>query len=78
MIVFVAGFTSLEEDIGVLRGAADNRFFRTQGMLGIERIVNTFHHGAQVVVGQKFDFFDFVRGAETVKKVHKRYARTQG
>lgn len=73
----VAGFAALEEDVRVLRGTADDRRFRTQSVFGVEPVVYAFKHGAKVVVGQKFDFLDFVRSAETVKEVHKRNAGTQ-
>ena len=77
VIVRIAGFAALEEDVRVLRGTADNRSFRTQSVFGVEGIVHTLEHCSQIVVGKHFDFFDFVRSAETVKEVHERNARTQ-
>ena len=77
VIIFVGSFAALEEDVRVLRRTADDRGFRTQRVFGVELVVYAFEHGAEVVVRQQFDFLDFVRGAETVKEVHERNARTQ-
>ena len=46
-------------------------------MFGVELVVYALEHGTKVVIGQKFDFLDFVRSAETVKEVHKRNAGAQ-
>jgi hypothetical protein len=35
-------------------------------------------HGPHIVIGQLLHLLDFVRGAETVKEMHKRNARGQG
>ncbi len=44
--------------------------------MGANHIV--IDHCTQVVIGQTFDFVNFVGGAEAVEKVHKWNARTQG
>ena len=36
-----------------------------------------YEHGAQIVVGKQFDFFDFMRGAETIKEMHERNTAAQ-
>ena len=73
----VGSFAALEEDVRVLSCTADDRRFRTQSMFSVERVVNAFEHGAQIVVGKQFDFFDFMRGAETVKEMHERNTAAQ-
>ena len=69
IIINVSSFTTLEEYIRILCGTADNRIFRAQSMLGIKFIINVFQHCAQIVVGQQFNFFNFMRSSETIKKM---------
>ena len=69
---------ALEIDVRVLRGAADKRFLRVQGagaMVGNQLVAD---HGPNDLVGNHFDFVDFVRGAETIEEVHERHARLEG
>ena len=73
----VGSFAALEENVGVLSGAADNRSFGTQSVFSVESIVDAFEHGFQIIIGKQFDFFDFVRSAETVKEMHERNAAAQ-
>ena len=72
-VIRISRFTTLEKDIRVLRRTANDRFFRTQSMLCIERIINAFQHCPQIIIGEQFDFFDFMRRSETVKEMHERH-----
>jgi hypothetical protein len=71
VVVGVGGLANLEEDIGILGGAAQH------GMIGGERALamldDAVHvdQGAHVVFIQHFNLIDFVRGAETVEEVQE-------
>ena len=73
----VARFGHLEESVGVLRGAADNRMVGRQAALAVGPDQVRIHHGAQILVGQLFDLADFVRGPETVEEVQDWNPRLQ-
>ena len=77
IIIFIAGFATLEENVRVLSRTADNRSFRAQCMVSNKINVNAVKHCSQIVIGQQFDFLDFVRSTETVKEMHERNAGTQ-
>ena len=78
VVVFVAGFASLEVNIGVLSGAVKLR------MLGVQsaflEIFDILHIDdfLDVFVVDHFDFRNFVRGAEAVEEVKERYACAKG
>ena len=74
VVVGIGSFAALEEYVRILGGTADNRGFRAQSVFGVELHVYVFDHRFQVIIGKQFDFFDFVRSAETVKEVHERNA----
>ena len=67
----IRGLADLEEDVGILRRAAQH------GMVGRERALAVLDdavqvdHGAHVGVVQHFDLVDFVRGAEAVEEVEE-------
>ena len=69
LVVLVAGFTVLEENIAVLMRTAHHGTLGVQGVLA-ER-VNSVHiaHFLQVLVIPHGDLLDLVRGAETVEEV---------
>ncbi len=72
VIVRIAGFTSLEEDIRVLGGATENRMFRiqrtlTEGLDGIH-----VDEGSKLFIIPNLNFLQLVRGAETVEEVQER------
>ena len=72
----VGGFARLEVDVGILRGAADDRMVRREAARdGAHQFV--IDHGADVVHGELFDFGDLVRGAEAIEEVQKGNARFQ-
>ena len=78
VVVFVAGFASLEVNIGVLSGAVKLRmlgvqsaFFEIFDILHIDDFLDVF-------VVDHFDFRNFVRGAEAVEEVKERYACAKG
>ena len=73
----VAGLARLEEDVRVLRGAAQDGAVRRQGALPVLPDQLVGEHGAQVVVAQQLDLGDLVRGAEPVEEVQQRDARAQ-
>ena len=72
VIVLVASFTSLEEDIAVLSLAAENRMFRVQSVSS--ECVNCIpvEHFCQIVIVPCFDLLDLVGGTETVEEVEER------
>ena len=78
---FVVGrsaFAGLEEDVGVLGGAAHD------GGVGAEPVVSVVAHevvvdeGPHVVVGDEFDLHLFVAGAEAVEEVDDGHAAFKG
>ena len=72
--LLVARLTALEEDIRVDRGAAGG------GVLRVERVLAEclegvhVHQRAQVLVVERLDLLDLVRGAEAVEEVQHRHA----
>ena len=76
-VVRLAGFASLEEDIGVLGRAAKNGAVGAECALAEGDEVLIVHHRADGFVGEGSDLGDFMRGAETVKEMQERNARFQ-
>ena len=77
-VVRIGGLPRLEEDVGVLRGAADDRVVRRErpGAVGPDQIVTD--HGPEVLGRERLDLGDLVRGAEPVEEVQERHPRLQG
>ena len=71
-IIRVGGFANLEEHVGILRRSAQDGVIRRQSVFAVEVHRQTVDEFAQLIVGNDFDFVDFVRRAETVKEVHER------
>ena len=71
VVIRIAGFARLKEDVGVLRAAPQHRMIRRKRALAV--LEDTIHidEGAHVVFGEHFDFVDFMRSAEAVKKMQE-------
>ena len=73
-----AGFARLEEDVGILRGAAN------EGAVGAERVlpelddVFVVDQRADGLVADGENLADFVRGAEAIEEMNERNARFEG
>ena len=76
--LLVARLAALEEDIRVDRGAAGEGMLRVERVLaeGLERI--HIDERAQILVVERLDLLDLVRGAEAVKEVQHRHAAVDG
>ena len=77
LVEAVGRLTSLEEDVRILRGAADDGPIRRKGAQAVLCYQIVVDHGAHVVKGQLLDFLDLVGGAETIEKVQEGNARPQ-
>lgn len=75
-IELVDGFASLEVDVGVLGGSAQERAVGRKGprLVGRDQIV--VDHRPHVVISQLFDLLNLVAGPEPVEEVHERHARS--
>ena len=67
----------LEEDVGVLRRAAQHRAIGRQPALAMREDQRLGDQRAQVVVGELLDLRDFVRRPEAVEEVQERNARLE-
>ena len=74
VIVGIAGFPRLEEDVGILRGAAQHGMVRRKRALPMLKNAIHVDQGAHVVFGEDFDFVFFVRSAEAVEEMQERDA----
>ena len=77
VVKFVDGFARLEVHIRVGGGTAHRRVFGVEPagfMFFHQFVVNHFVH---LFFGQRFHHVQLVAGAETVKEVHKRHARSE-
>ena len=78
IVVVVAGFAVLEENVAVFSHAAGYR------SVGVERSFAEFCNSLtveqrfEVFLLEHFDFLDFVRCAESVKEVYERHAALYG
>ena len=73
VVVLVAGFASLEEDVAVLSLTAEHRMLGVQGAAA-ERIHSIpIQHLSQIVIVPHLDLLDLMRGAETIEEVEERY-----
>jgi hypothetical protein len=73
-IVFVNGFTALEEHIGVLRSPLDGRMVGGQSARAHRSHEIIVDHGAHVVEGQFFNFLDFMRSPKPVIEMDEGHA----
>ena len=76
VVVGVAGFAALEEDVGVLGGTARGWGVRGEPAQPVLQHQLVRKHGAHDVLADDVDLVDLVRGAEPVEEVHERDART--
>ena len=71
VVILVAGFSCLEEDVGVLSGTAEN------GMLGVESALSEFvdslhvDHFGKILVIPDFNLLNFMAGSEAVKEMNE-------
>ena len=75
VVVGIACFASLEEDIGVLRRAANRRVFGRESAVMASNDEVFVDECASIFERQIVDFVDFVRRAEAVEEVEERNAR---
>ena len=68
----------LEVDVRVLRGAADERPLGGQRAVAVRTDQLLGHERPQVVVGERLDRVELVRGAEAVEEVQERHPRLEG
>ena len=77
VVELVDGFATLEVDVRVLGGAADDRGIRGEGA-GVESVDQVLvNHAAQLLVGDVGNLAHFVRGAEAVEEVDEGHAAFQ-
>ncbi len=76
-VVRVRSLTGLEEHIGVLRRPADDRGFRREAAATEGEDILIADQGPQIVVFEKGDLVDLVRGSEAVEEVEERHARPE-
>ena len=74
----VGRLASLEVDVGVLRGAADERVRGAERPLAVLQDQPLGYHGAQLGVFQHVAGVQLVAGAEAVEEVHERNAGVHG
>ena len=67
----VACFAGLEENVRILRGAAEDRPVGTQRAFTMMADGLVVDHGAKVIIGELREIVQFMRGAEPVKKVQE-------
>ena len=65
----VGRFTGLEISVRIGGGAANDRMLRVKGALAMLGDFILRQQGTNGVIRQRRDFVDFVRGAETIKKI---------
>ncbi len=73
----VRGFTDLEEHVGILRRAAQDRVVGRQRPLAVFENALHVDERPQVVFGQHFDFVHFVRSAEAVEEMQEGNSRLE-
>ena len=78
IIVGVAGLASLEENVGILCSAAQNRMVRVQ--CTVFKRFNSVHiqQFTQVFVVPNLDFLDLMRSTEAVEEMQERHAALNG
>jgi hypothetical protein len=74
----VAGLARLEEGVGVLGGAAQDRVLRGQRPLAVRLDRSLVQHGSQLFVVQLLHLDHLVRGAEAVEEVQEGDPGAQG
>jgi len=78
VIIAVDRLASLEVHVGILGSTADHGRVRSQGAFSMRDDHVFINEGAQIVVGEAFDFINLVRGAEAIKEVHEWDTGSQG
>ena len=78
LVIGVDGLASLEVNVGVLGGAAQDRVIRVQGPLPVGPHQVVVDHGADGLEGQALDLIDLVGGAEAVEEVDEGHPSLQG
>ncbi|GFI56242.1 hypothetical protein IMSAG013_01298 [Clostridiales bacterium] len=78
VIITVACFTMLEEDVAVFSRTAEHRMFRIERTAAERVDCVHIYHFLQIFVIPCFDLLDLMRGAETVKEVQERNAAFNG
>ena len=73
VVIGVTGLAGLEEDVRVLRRAAEDRLFRRQGPLAMGVDHRQIDHLGHLFVGELLDLVDLVRDAEAVEEVDERH-----
>ncbi len=77
VVIGVARLAGLEEAVGVLRGAAQDREVGREGAFPLGRDEVLAHHGEEVVVSEELDLGDLARGPEAVEEVKERDLRKE-
>ena len=73
VIELVAGFSGLEEDVGVLSGAVQDGVLRIEGTAA-ERVNSVpVEHLAEILIIPCLDLLDFMRGAEAIEEMEERH-----
>ena len=75
VVVGIGALANLEEDVGILRRAAQHRMIGRERALAVLDDAIHVDHGAHVVFVEHFDLVDFVRGAESVEEMQEGNAR---
>jgi len=70
----IGALARLEEDVRILRGAAQHRMFRRQRARPVRRNLGIVDHGTHHCRLQRDDFRHLVRGAEAVEEMEQRNA----
>ena len=78
VVVFVAGFSCLEEDIVVLSGTSGDRVLRVQRTAAELLNCVPVEHIAEVSVIPLLDLLNLMRGTEAVKEVKEGYSALDG
>ncbi len=78
LVVLVAAFAVLEEDVAVLGHAAGHGSIGAEG--ACTELVDSVHveERSNFVLLDHFNFLDFMRGAESVEEVDERHAALDG
>ncbi len=76
-VIRVDRLTCLEEDVGVLSCASDDRPVRCQGPFAVGVNLFLVHQFPQLIIGDLFHLGDLVGGAEPVEEVNEGNSRGQ-
>ncbi len=78
VVIRIARFTRLEEDVAVLGASAQDRMLRVQRAAAELVHGVPVEHVAEVFIIPDGDFLDFVRSAESVEEMEERHAALDG